>query len=402
MDVLRGRLLKRLREADRYRRLRVYCPIVNGLGNSCMSVHSKLLVADERLVRVGSANLNNRSMGLDTECDLAIEADGNEKIEREIGRFRDSLIAEHLGVRLEKFRSHLKEQESLAKAIDSLRGNRERTLEPVDGAVGEWLDQTIPDSAIVDPEAPVAPEKLIEELVPPEERRSTRGTLIRVISIVFFFFAIAATWRWTSWGQSIDVAAIADWVRLFRESGVAPLIVLSAYVVGGLLVFPMTLLIVATAFAFGPWPALIYSLLGCLSSAILVYGLGYGMGRQAVARWVGSRLNRLNRLLTRHGVFAVATIRLLPLAPYSVVNLVAGAVRVRFRDFVLGTLLGISPGVIGITLFETQLENVVRDPGLQSLTLLAAILAFLLLGVVWLRRRLSEEQRPSQAGSSSP
>ncbi len=401
MDVLRGRLLKRLREVDRHRRLRVYCPTVDGLGSSCMSVHSKLLVADERLVRIGSANLNNRSMGLDTECDLAIEADGDKKIEQEIGRFRDSLIAEHLGVRPEEFRTRLEEQKSLAKAIDSLRGNAERTLEPVDGAVTEWLDQMVPDSAIVDPEAPVAPEKLIDEFVPPEERRSTRGTLIRVIAIIFFFFAIAAAWRWTSWGQSIDVGAIADWVRSFRESGVAPLIMISAYLVGGLLVFPVTLLIVATAFAFGPWPALIYSLLGCLSSAILVYGLGYGLGRQAVARLIGSRLNRLNRLLTRHGAFAVATVRLLPLAPYSVVNLVAGATRVRFRDFVLGTLLGISPGVIAITLLETQLENVMRDPGLQSFALLAAILVVLLPGVVWLRRRLSQGQPRLQDGSSS-
>ncbi|TMA10561.1 MAG: hypothetical protein E6J89_10290, partial [Deltaproteobacteria bacterium] len=98
MDVLRSRLLRRLRDADRFHRLRVYCPLIDGLETGCISVHSKVLVVDDKLVRVGSGNLNNRSMGLDTECDLAIEANGNVQIRHGIARFRNRLIAEHLGV----------------------------------------------------------------------------------------------------------------------------------------------------------------------------------------------------------------------------------------------------------------------------------------------------------------
>ena len=76
MDVLRERLLKRLYEIDRHDRLRVYYPHVPGLGTQCINVHAKVLVIDDELLRAGSANFNNRSMGLDTECDLAIEARG--------------------------------------------------------------------------------------------------------------------------------------------------------------------------------------------------------------------------------------------------------------------------------------------------------------------------------------
>ncbi|HUF86265.1 MAG TPA: phospholipase D-like domain-containing protein [Thermohalobaculum sp.] len=67
-------LLARLRQADRHGRLRVYMPVVGAAGEVAIKVHAKVMVADGRFVRVGSANLNNRSMGLDSECDLALES----------------------------------------------------------------------------------------------------------------------------------------------------------------------------------------------------------------------------------------------------------------------------------------------------------------------------------------
>ena len=173
MDVLRARLVKRLREADRYGRLRVYCPCLEGLAQDCMSVHSKLMIVDDRLVRLGSANLSNRSMGLDTECDVAFESQGRRDVEQEIAGFRNQLVAEHLAVPTEKLSAALAETHSLSNAIDALRGKSTHTLEPLDGSIPDWLDQMIPESAILDPESPILAEKLVDELVPPEERRST-------------------------------------------------------------------------------------------------------------------------------------------------------------------------------------------------------------------------------------
>jgi phospholipase D1/2 len=98
MTVLRARLLRRLRAADRFGCLRVYYPTVLKLGDGCINVHSKILVVDDTLVRVGSSNLSNRSMGLDTECDLAIETAGDARIGDAIAHFRDRLLGEHLGV----------------------------------------------------------------------------------------------------------------------------------------------------------------------------------------------------------------------------------------------------------------------------------------------------------------
>jgi len=98
MGSARAVLLQDLRDADRHGRLR-FCTPVTEEGHD-IYVHAKVLIVDDRLLRIGSSNFNNRSMGLDTECDIAIEAadGGDEAMRREILRVRDGLLAEHLGV----------------------------------------------------------------------------------------------------------------------------------------------------------------------------------------------------------------------------------------------------------------------------------------------------------------
>ena len=128
MDVLRARAIARLKEHDRYDRLRIYYPHIQGLGEDCISVHAKLMIIDERLARVGSSNTSNRSMGLDTECDLAIEATAQKKIGKAIHTLLNRLLGEHLDVAPEIIAQQIQSEQSLVHAIEALRGN-ERTLQ---------------------------------------------------------------------------------------------------------------------------------------------------------------------------------------------------------------------------------------------------------------------------------
>ncbi|MGH7855223.1 MAG: VTT domain-containing protein, partial [Candidatus Binatia bacterium] len=347
MDVLRGRLLKRLTATDQHHRLRVYCPVLNQQSQSCMSVHSKLMVIDDRLVRVGSANLSNRSMGFDTECDVAIEAGDRAEVEQAIARFRNNLIAEHLGSSAEEVAAVLHQTNSLIATIKALLGNPQRGLALVDCTVPDWLDQMIPEYAVVDPESPVAPETLVEEFVVSERHGSGSGALLRGLLILAALFAFAAALRWTSLGELLNLDALAGSVAWLRYDANAPLWMIGAYLVGGMICFPVTLLIFAAALTLNSWLAIVCSLLGCTLSAMLLYAAGRWLGRKNVMRLAGKRLNRVNRLISKQGALAVTAVRMIPVAPYSLVNLAAGAVGVPLRDFVLGTLFGMSPGVVG-------------------------------------------------------
>jgi phosphatidylserine/phosphatidylglycerophosphate/cardiolipin synthase-like enzyme len=97
MDDARRGLIARLRAADRYDRFRFLAPHTEQ-GRPIL-VHSKVAVFDDRLLRVGSTNINNRSFGYDTECDLAIEALGQEQARTRLAirRIRDGLVAHHAG-----------------------------------------------------------------------------------------------------------------------------------------------------------------------------------------------------------------------------------------------------------------------------------------------------------------
>lgn len=122
MDSARERLLRLLWDADEYGRLGVYWPAVKG-GES-VYVHSKVMVIDDRLLRIGSSNLNNRSLGFDSECDVALEASpgGRDDVRRHIVDTRDDLVSEHLGVPLPDFQREVLQRSSFLAAVEASRG----------------------------------------------------------------------------------------------------------------------------------------------------------------------------------------------------------------------------------------------------------------------------------------
>lgn len=388
MGALRSRLLLQLQEADRYGRLRVCYPYLEALGGKFINVHSKVMIVDDRLVRVGSANLSNRSMGLDTECDLAVEADRDET-RLGVAAFRARLLAEHLGTTPQRVAETIASSGSLLSAVDRLSGG-ERGLRPLNGGGDYWLEQVVPEWAPIDPEQPMSLEQFFEEVVARDPDRSMSRRLNRrwmvLAGLLLAALALAAVWRWTPLGDYLNLQTLRTWGQTIQNSPWALGWVVLVFILGGIAVFPVTLLILATALAFTPVPAFFYALLGCLTSAAVTYGIGLLLGHDAIRRFTGSRLNRLSKQLARRGLIAVTIIRFLPVAPFSVVNMMAGASHIRFRDFLGGTLLGMGPGVLAITVFEHSLMQAIRQPELENFLLLAAVI-LAVLGATWLLRR---------------
>jgi phospholipase D1/2 len=399
MTVLRARLLRQLRTADHFGRLRVCYPAVPRLGDGCINVHSKVLVVDDSLVRIGSSNISNRSMGLDTECDLTIEAAGDPRLRDTITHFRNQLLGEHLGVAAERVAAIVAAKQSLIAAVESFHGS-ERRLEPFDAEVPTWHDRLLPDGKILDPERPIAPESLIEPYIPKDDRQLGGRRLMRSAIFLLMLAGLAVAWRWTPLGNWLDVATLVEWAIPLRDHPLTPLAVIGAYVVGGLVVAPITVLIVATAVAFGPLLGFTYSLLGCLLSATLTYGIGTLMGRHTLRRFAGAQVSRLSHRLARHGLTAILLVRILPVAPFTVVNVMAGASEVRFRDFILATFLGMLPGLLVMTFFGDRLESAIRDPKTESIIILASLIVALILVMAWLRRRFAKPD--SYATASAP
>lgn len=117
MDHARNPLIRRLRAADLHGRFRALAPRTSG--GAPIIVHSKVGIFDDEIVRIGSANLNNRSEGFDTECELAVEA-RTAADRREIGAFRDALLAHYLDVPTDRFEQAVAQTGGIIGAIDRL------------------------------------------------------------------------------------------------------------------------------------------------------------------------------------------------------------------------------------------------------------------------------------------
>jgi uncharacterized membrane protein YdjX (TVP38/TMEM64 family) len=391
MGTLRARLLARLRRADRFSRLGVYYPTVPGLGDTAMNVHAKVMVVDDRLVRVGSSNLNNRSMGVDSECDVAVDGIGDKRIREEIEHFRNRLLGEHLGCSPEEVAKAISSEGSLLSAVESLR-NEGRSLLPLPPGDSGVIDGLFDDTPQFDPDESIDPDALLEEFLPAAEPGSVKSRVIRFVLILLAMAGLAAAWRWTPLGEWISPERVSGMADYLRGNSMAPVIVIPVFVLASLAMIPVTLLIFAMALVFTPWMALSFSMAGCLLGGVISYGIGQVLGRGTLSRLAGSRINRVSRRLAKHGVITMTAVRLVPIAPYSVVNMVAGASHIRLQDFLLGTFLGTAPGITAITLFEHQLEAVIREPGIKSLAVLAAVVAAFVTAGLVVRRWLGNKQ----------
>lgn len=396
VGVLRARLHNRLREVAPVSRYQTFYPHIAALGDGFVNVHAKVFVIDDDLLTIGSANLNNRSMGFDTECNLVLESRGEERIRRAIRGLRHRLLAEHQGTTREAVAAAETRSGSLLATIDALHSPA-RALEPLDPQLPESGDEWIPEGRYLDPEQPVEPKHLMAMLSGFEPSGSLIGRGLGAFAILLFFIGLAVLWRWTEFGEWLAPERLAGLVEQARDLPAAPAVVLGGFVLGSVLVVPITLMIAASVLVFGPVMGAIYAAVGSLLGAVVTYGLGRFFGRESLRKFAGSRLDRLSRALGKRGILAVVTVRIVPVAPFTIINLIAGASHISLRDFLLGTILGLAPGILAAALFIDRMLKAIRDPDPRSFLVLGLVLAAIVGAMFLLRRFL---QRSGQSPSS--
>jgi len=208
---------------------------------------------------------------------------------------------------------------------------------------------------------------------------------IRVTAVFALAALAAAAWKW------LPVAPhdLSAWLAPHRHAWYAlPLVMLGFVVLG---VLPVILLIAATGLAFGPVLGPMYAMAGCLASASVGFAIGRRIGLGRIEQVGGDRLARAARGFARNGTLATFFVRKVP-APFFLANIVVGASRVRYRDFLLGTLLGMGAFVVAIAGSGHTVMQAIHDPSL-SRWITVALMAGVPLTLAWLlNRRLSARQ----------
>jgi phosphatidylserine/phosphatidylglycerophosphate/cardiolipin synthase-like enzyme/uncharacterized membrane protein YdjX (TVP38/TMEM64 family) len=374
MGTGRRRFRHHLERSGALDRVRLLYPFVrDGDLEIPVMVHSKLMVVDDQLLRIGSSNLNNRSMGLDTECDLALIARDDHQ-RAGVARIRNRLLAEHLGVALEQVDAAMAEHGSLLRVVDEL-GSAERRLATLGDVAIDDDEFIVMLREIADSERPLEPEAFVGDMFGAAPARKARKRLALVAGIGVLLLGLLLAWQVTPLQQLLDPELLAGWLDEIATHPWAPLALLAVYLVGGLVMFPVTVLIVLTAMTFGPWLGTLYATVGALASAALTYQLGALAGKGFIRGLMGPRLDRISRGLAKRGIISMATVRVVPIAPYTVVNMVAGASHIRFGDYLIGTLFGMFPGIVVMTALGDRLRQLWHNPTPASLALVAVVLA---------------------------
>ena len=135
-----------------------------------------------------------------------------------------------------------------------------------------------------------------------------------------------------------------------------------SYTPASVVMFPRWLITLAAVAIFGPWALSSTRKSASCWPPSVGYVAGKLISRDTVRHMAGPRINRLTQLLRRRGLLAVTLVRLVPVAPFAVVNVVMGAMRIRLHHFVIGTFLGMLPGMLATTVLGDQLTAAISDP----------------------------------------
>ncbi|HBL13439.1 MAG TPA: TVP38/TMEM64 family protein [Cyanobacteria bacterium UBA11162] len=200
----------------------------------------------------------------------------------------------------------------------------------------------------------------------------------------------------------IDQAQLQTWLK---QAGIwAPLIYIILYTVGTILILPSTPLNLSGGAIFGVWWGTIWTSIAAMVAAVVAFAFTRTVGREVVARKLAGRWEAMDAEMRQGGLFYMFAIRLLPIIPYGLVNFAAGLTSIRFRDYLVGTLLGTVPGILPFVMMGSGLQAL-KSGDILPLMFALALIGMLVGGATWYRRhrqspqKALEERERSQSSS---
>jgi uncharacterized membrane protein YdjX (TVP38/TMEM64 family) len=223
--------------------------------------------------------------------------------------------------------------------------------------------------------------------------------LLLLVLALLALLALAAAWSWSPLRSWLDVDRIVGGLQQLGQA-FGPVAAVVGFALACAIAVPMTFLTLVTLVAFGPATGFFVSLAGAVLGAALNYGLGVLLGREVVLGLAGPRLKTLSERLGDRGLVAVIAVRMVPIAPFAVVNMVAGATHIRLRDMLLGTAIGMTPGTLAMMFFVDQIVQAIKSPGPVTLLILAISAALIGAGLWGLRRWVRQVEKEAAAKNS--
>jgi uncharacterized membrane protein YdjX (TVP38/TMEM64 family) len=222
----------------------------------------------------------------------------------------------------------------------------------------------------------------------PAGRRELRRRLVILMVILVILVGLALAWSWSPLRQWLDVSLIVAKLEQFgMQSG--PILATLGFAGALTVAVPLTFLTLVTLVAFGPWQGFLIAIAGAALGAATSFLAGKIIGHEVVLRLGGPRVNVVSQRLANHGILAVVAVRMVPIAPFAIVNMIAGATHLRLRDMIVGTAIGMTPGTLIMMFFVDRILEALNNPS-STTVLIGGIMAVLIVGGIFGMRKWLE------------
>lgn len=379
MGATRNKLLSNLYESDIHHRLGVYTPHIKG---TKYTLHSKIMVVDHIYAVIGSANLNNRSMGMDSECTITLSGINNNLTMASIQTFMNRLLAEHLGTKeytisdmYDKKRSYLKTINSLQSSGRRLSGYRTR--------VNDWIMNFLGDLSIIDPKNPFDIELDLDKtlFITWLTNLKVGGYICNAIGIlVGVYILFASSNHFTQTIPILKTEFFISSLPIFFSLQILCFIMCLA-------IIPFILQILIITNLSPIWSAPILGIMLCIVSMTTTYYLGKLIGPRAIHRYLIARPHIIYQRLRGTGLLPIIFTRLLLWLPFNAINLVAGSASVKKKRFIIGSIIGMLPKIIVYIGLFACTKKYLLTGNLKSLTIGFLALLMILSWIVFILNR---------------
>jgi uncharacterized membrane protein YdjX (TVP38/TMEM64 family) len=219
--------------------------------------------------------------------------------------------------------------------------------------------------------------------------RALRIRLVLLIAVLIALACLAGAWSWSPLRAWLDVDRIVSGLQEFGQS-FGPLAAVCGFAFALTLAVPLTFLTLVTVVAFGPLAGFCISIIAAVIGAAVSYWIGELLGHPVLVRMGGQRVNIVSERLAARGILAVVAVRMVPIAPFAIVNMIAGASHISLRDLLVGTAIGMTPGTLGMIFFVDPIVEALRNPGPATFVLAALMITLIGIGLWALRRWLRQ------------
>lgn len=338
VGLLRWRVIEAIRNADQFGRLRIVYPMISVESETSLYIHSKLMIVDDSFVRVGSANISQRSFRIDTELDLSFTTDDVNAVRSLLAE----LLATYFGLSSTDLEGFVEDpNRTIRSTLDyEMEVGRDRTLKTLGKPPDARAVSFAQDGDILfDPDEARTLAQVTDLIMGSSARKRFLARLPRGLMSVTIWTSLLLV------GAAIGDQMTSEFGNVFIvfEDQSVRLGLLALMLLGLSLGAPLFLIVVASMVIY-PSPIALLVMFGLvILSAILTYNIGSVLGRNILSRIWGLQIQDVRKQLFRRGVFSVITLRFFPISTFAAVGFAAGAASSPMRPYLIGTAIGVVP-----------------------------------------------------------